>query len=55
MSEKERAKKDQQRTEKKKKRMRERENPRALGASPRQQARDEPNLNERRGNAKQKS
>jgi hypothetical protein len=55
MSEKERAKKDHERTEKKNKRMRERENPRAVGAAPRHQARDESNLNEVRGNAKQKS
>jgi len=53
MSEKERAKKDHQRTEKKNKRMHDRENPRAVGASPRHQARDESNLDERRGNAKQ--
>jgi hypothetical protein len=55
MSEKERAKKDHERPEKKNKRMRERENPRAVGAAPREQVRDQSSLNEERGNAKQKS
>lgn len=55
MSEKDRAKKDHQRTDKKNKRMREHENQQAVGAAPREQARDQSNLNEVRGNAKQKS
>lgn len=55
MSEKERAKKDHERTDKKNQRMRERENPHAVGAAPREQARDQSSLNEERGNAKQKS
>ena len=46
MSEKERAKKDHERPEKKNKRMREGENPRAVGAAPREQARDQSSLNE---------
>jgi len=46
MSDKERQKKDHGRTEKKNKRMRERENPRTLGAAPRHQARAESNLSE---------
>ena len=46
MSEKDRQKKDHQRTEKKNKQMRERENPRTLGAEPRHQARAESNLSE---------
>lgn len=55
MSDKDRAKKDHERTDKKNKRMRERENQQAVGAAPREQARDQSNLNEVRGNAKQKS
>ena len=55
MSEKERAKKDHERPENKNKRMRERENDQAVGAAPREQARDQSNLNEVRGNAKRKS
>lgn len=55
MSEKERAKKDHERTDKKNKAMRERENPRLHGASPRDQATDQSNLSEERSNAKQKS
>ena len=46
MSEKDRQKKDHQRTEKKNKQMRERENPQTLGAAPRHQARAESNLSE---------
>ena len=46
MSEKDRQKKDHQRTEKKNKQRRERENPRTLGAAPRHQARAESNLSE---------
>lgn len=53
MSEKERAKKDHERTEKKNKQMRERENPRAVGAMPRTQAKDQSNLTEETSNAKQ--
>ncbi len=52
MSEKDRQKKDQQRPEKKNKRMRERENQQTLGAAPRHQARAESNLSEAR-NTKQ--
>ncbi len=48
MSEKERQKKDHQRTEKKNKQMRERENPQKLGAAPRHHARAESNLTEAR-------
>ena len=55
MSEKDRAKKDHERTDKKNKRMRDRKNEQAVGAAPREQARDQSNLNEVRGNAKQKS
>lgn len=55
MSEKDRAKKDHERPEKKNKRRREHENPHAVGAAPREQARDQSSLNEERGNAKQKS
>ena len=55
MSEKDRAKKDNQRTDKKNKRMRDRENPQAVGAAPREQAKDQSELNEVRGDAKQKS
>lgn len=44
MSEKERAKKDHMRTDKKNKAMRERENPRTQRANPPQQARDVSNL-----------
>ena len=55
MSEKERAKKDHERPEKKNKRMRERENDRAVGAAAPSQARDQSNFDEERGNAKQKS
>lgn len=46
MSEKERAKKDHERTEKKNKLLRERENPRTVGAMPRNQAKDQSNLTE---------
>jgi len=49
MSEKDRQKKDHQRTEKKNEQMRERENSRAVGASPKHQAKDESNVNETRG------
>ena len=55
MSEKERAKKDHERTDKKNKRMRERENPRSVGAMPRTQAKDQSNLTEETSDAKQKS
>ena len=55
MPEKDRAKKDHERTGKKNKRMRERENPHAVGAAPREQAKDQSSLNEERDNAKQKS
>lgn len=55
MSDKDRAKKDHERTDKKNKRLRERENPHAVGAAPREQAKDQSSLNEERGNAKQKS
>lgn len=55
MSEKERQKKDHERTEKKNKQMRERENPRNVGAQPRHHARSESNLSEENSNAKQKS
>ena len=55
MSDKDRAKKDHERPEKKNKRRREHENPHAVGAAPREQARDQSSLNEERGNAKQKS
>ena len=48
MSEKERQKKDHQRTEKKQKQMRERENPQKLGAEPHHHARAESNLGEAR-------
>ena len=44
MSDKDRQKKDHERTDKKNKAMRERENPREQGAEPRHQARDESNL-----------
>ena len=44
MSDKDRAKKDHERTDKKNKAMRERENPHAQGAEPRHQAKDESNL-----------
>ena len=44
MSEKDRAKKHHERTDKKNKAMRERENPRTQRAEPRHQARDESNL-----------
>ena len=53
MSEKERAKKDHERTEKKNRQIRERENPRAVGAMPRTQAKDQSNLTEETSNAKQ--
>ena len=46
MSDKDRAKKDHERTDKKNKRMREHENQQAVGAAPREQARDQSNLNE---------
>ena len=46
MSEKDRQKKDHQRTEKKNKQMREHENPQTLGAAPRQQSKAESNLSE---------
>ena len=46
MSDKDRAKKDHERTDKKNKRMHERENPRTVGAMPRSQARDQSNLGE---------
>jgi hypothetical protein len=46
MSEKDRQKKDHQRTDKKNKRMRERENPQTLGAAPRHQAKADSNLSE---------
>lgn len=55
MSDKERAKKDHERTDKKNKQMREQENPRAVGAMPRTQAKDQSNLTEETTNAKQKS
>lgn len=55
MSEKDRAKKDHERTDKKNKRRREHENPHAVGAAPREQAKAQSSLNEERGNAKQKS
>ena len=54
MSDKDRKKKDHQRTDKKNKRMHERENPQTLNARPRQQARDESNLNEVTTNPKRK-
>ena len=44
MSDKDRAKKDHMRTDKKNKAMRERENPRVQETEPRHQARDESNL-----------
>ena len=44
MSDKDRAKKDHMRTDKKNQAMRERENPRAQRAEPRHQAKDESNL-----------
>jgi hypothetical protein len=44
MSDKDRAKKDDMRTDKQNKAMRDRENPRTQGAEPRHQARDESNL-----------
>ncbi len=44
MSDKDRQKKDHERTDKKNKAMRERENDRVQGAEPRHQARDESNL-----------
>jgi hypothetical protein len=46
MPNKERKKKDHERKDKKNKQMRERENPRVLGAAPRHQARAESNLSE---------
>ena len=46
MSEKDRQKKDHQRTEKKNKQVRERENPQTLGAAPRHQSKAEANLSE---------
>ncbi len=46
MSDKDRAKKDHERTDKKNKRMREHENDRAVGAAPREQARDQSNFDE---------
>ena len=46
MSDKDRAKKDHERTEKKNQQMRENENPRAVGAMPRNQAKDQSNLTE---------
>lgn len=55
MSEKERAKKDHERLEKKNKAMRERENTKVVGAAPRHHARAESNLSEERSDAKQKS
>ena len=45
MSDKDRQKKDHQRTDKKNKAMREHENPRVQRANPPQQARDQSNLN----------
>ena len=54
MSDKDRNKKDHERKDKKNKRMHERENPQALGAAPRQQAKDESNLNEVTTDDKQK-
>ena len=47
MSDKDRAKKDHERTDKKNQAMRERENPRTAGAEPRNQARDQSNLSEK--------
>jgi hypothetical protein len=44
VSDKDRAKKDHQRTEKKNRAMRERENPRSQQAKPKHQAKDESNL-----------
>ena len=55
MSEKDRAKKDHERTDKKNKQRRDHENPQAVGAAPREQAKDQSDLSEVRGNAKQKS
>lgn len=46
MSDKDRNKKDHERTDKKNKRMREHENPQAVGAAPREQAKDQSSLNE---------
>ena len=54
MSEKDRAKKDQKRTDKKNKDMREHENPRTVGAAPRTQAKDESNLTEETTDTEQK-
>lgn len=54
MSEKDRAKKDHERTDKKNKDMRERENPRTVGAAPRTQAKDESNLTEETTDTEQK-
>jgi hypothetical protein len=55
MSDKDRAKKDHMRTDKKNKAMRERENQHVQGAEPRQQARDQSNFDkeEREKNADQ--
>lgn len=55
MSDKDRNKKDHERKDKKNKRMHDRENRETLGTAPRQQARDESNLNEVITNAKRKS
>jgi hypothetical protein len=53
MSEKDRAKKDHERTDKKNKQMRENENPRTVGAAPRTQAKDQSNLTEETSDADQ--
>lgn len=55
MSDKDRAKKDHERTDKKNKQMRDQENPRTVGAAPRTQAKDQSNLTEETTNAKQES
>ena len=49
MSDKDRAKKDHERTDKKNQAMRKRENDHAHGAAPREQARDQSHLTEERG------
>ena len=55
MSDKDRNKKDHERKDKKNKRMHERENRETLGAAPREQAKDQSNLDEVITNAKRKS
>jgi hypothetical protein len=55
MSEKDRAKKDHERTDKKNKAMHERENPRTQGAEPPHQARDESNLTDAEPAAERRS